>query len=309
MKYSSTSRLVNAIVFPILLIAFGALGVYFSFFVSPTYLSSLGQAQYFTNNYAYNFSVNFGMLGIAVAALACYGTFLAIKGLNDKSDAAVEKTFFVYVAIAYVFAAWFALNALVFYRLIGGAQYVFWIVIFVILLIGALIAGNVPLMKILDGRETNDILVILVEAAAALALGYICNTIPTTIVGIADSASGNGNYALYTNQLLVYSILGVVALCAACFAAALIKKGSKLGEILAGATLLPFGGIFVATSIFEIVNKYVAKESKFSLQGLRGVAGGMDYIIMTMAVGAVLVIGGIIFLASSALPEKKKAVK
>ena len=95
MKYSSTSRLVNAIVFPILFLAFGALGVYFSFFVSPTYLSPLGEAQKFAASNAYNFSLNFGMLGMAVMALACYGVVFAIKALSDKNDAAVEKTFFV----------------------------------------------------------------------------------------------------------------------------------------------------------------------------------------------------------------------
>ena len=303
MKYSSTSRLVNAIVFPILFLAFGALGVYFSFFVSPTYLSPLGEAQKFAASNAYNFSLNFGMLGMAVMALACYGVVLAIKALSDKNDAAVEKTFFVYFAIAYVLAAWFALNALVFYRLIGKDQYVFWIVMFVIFLIAMLIAGNVPLMKVLDGKESNEILIIIVEAAGALAFGYICNSIPTYMVATINAANGSGYYANFTNQLLTYSIFGVLALVIAVLSVINIKKGKKLGEILAGAAFIPFGGMFLSTAIFEIVYR---NENKFSLQTKNGAFGGWDYVVMSMIVAlALLVIGGL-FLSSALLPEKKK---
>ena len=301
MKYSSTSRLVNAIVFPILFLAFGAFGVYFSFFVSPAYFSALGEAQKFVSR-PYNFSVNFGMLGIAVAALACYGTILAIKALNDKKDIAVEKTFFIYVAIAYVLAAWFALNALVFYRLIGLEQYVFWIVMFVILLIGSLIAGNVPLMKILDGKETNDILLILVEAGAALALGYLCNAVPTFIVCTVSAANHSGYFANYTNQLITNIALSAAALAAAIVSIFFVKKGKKLGEILAGATLLPFSGMFIATGIFEIIYR---NENKFSLQSVKGFAG-WDYVVMSFIVATVLLAAGATFVASSLLPEKKK---
>ncbi|MBO4737235.1 MAG: hypothetical protein J5627_02200 [Bacilli bacterium] len=303
MKYSSTSRLVNAIVFSILLLAFGALGDYFSFFVSPTYLNPLGEAQRFSGTYPYNFSLNFGMLGMAVAALSAYGLFLSIKALSDKKDIAVQKTFFIYIAISYVFAAWFALNALVFYRLIGQAQYVFWIVMFVIFLIASLVAGNVPLMKILDGKESNEILIILVEAGAALAFGYLCNTIPTYLVATISAANGSGYYANFTNQLLTNSILACVALCASIASVVFIKKGKKLGEILAGATLLPFSGMFLATAIFEIIYK---GENKFSLQTQKANFGSWDYVVMCFVVATVLLAGAVIFLSSSLLPEKKK---
>ena len=303
MKYSSTSRLVNAIVFPILLLAFGFLGVYFSFFVSPTYLSPLGEAQKFASSFPYNFSMSFGMLGIAVMALACYGTILSIKALGDKKDAAVEKTFFIYIAISYVLAAWFALNALVFYRLIGKDQYVFWIVMFVIFLIGSLIAGNVPLMKILDGKESNEILIIITEAAAALALGYLCNSIPTFLVATISAANGSGYYANYTNQLLTSSILAAIALCVSVLGIVFIKKGKKIGEILAGATLLPYSGMFIATGIFEIIYR---NENKFSLQSVKGNFAGWDYVVMSFIVALILLIGAATFLSSSILPEKKK---
>ncbi len=318
MKYSSTSRLTNAIIFPVITLLFGFLGVYFSFVVAPTYLAtsySNAQTQLFTNGYAYNFAMLFGVLGLSVAFLGGFGTFLAIKALSDSKDAAVRNCFLVYIAIGYVFVAYFAANALVFYRLIGGAQFGFWIVLFVILLVGALVASNIPMTRLLEKENGNVILLILASTGAVITCSYLLTTVPTLIVSLVATANKSGNYIYYTNQLWFTDSLALVAFLLSAVSGYFFYKGvktngpvKKVSEILADLVLLPVGGAFLGTGIFEYF--YMKRDiSRFSLEGIRGAAAGVDYIVMTMIVGSLLIILSAILTASSLLPEKKKEAK
>jgi uncharacterized SAM-binding protein YcdF (DUF218 family) len=104
----------------------------------------------------------------------------------------VKASFLCYVAIGYVFCVFFFLNSVLFYRLIGKDQIAWWIVVSIILLIGSLIASNVPMMKMLEDADSNIILTVLTATFAmvlfslglTLGITYLVTLGASTNVGV-----------------------------------------------------------------------------------------------------------------------------
>ncbi len=305
MRYTSTTRLVNLIISIFMVLAFGALGFFFSFWVSPGFFTSV----HFNSSYSWNFSMLLGALGLAVMLLAGLGTFLSVKALKGNNDDDVRRVFLVYIAIGYVFAIWFFLNAVLYYRVIGGNQFGFWIVVFLILMIGALIGANVPMTKLLEDKDPNIIQGILSGVLAVICLAYLLNSAPTLFVTMSQT----GNYGRLILQLATYSGIALVGLLLSCGATLLFAKAhkdgkeSKIAEILSPASLIVIGAGFISSSIFE--HFYLDKRlASLNTKGSTFVAEQLDYEIMGYIVGSLIVIAGIVLLVSLFLPEKDKKV-
>lgn len=314
MKYTSTSRIVNLVINALVFLGFGALGCFFSFFVSPGFFVSVGDwAMKFNTSYSWNFSMLLGGLGLAMMILGCLGTLLSVKALKGNNDDDVRRVFLVYIAMGYVAAFWFFLNAALYYRAIGGAQFGFWIVMFLILMIGALIGSNVPMAKLLEDKDPNIIQGIIAGSAAVVAFSFLLNSLPTLFVTMSQT----GNYGRILSQLTTYSIIAFVAMLlsgGACFLFAKAhkdgEKESKIAQILSPAALVVIGGGFITSATFE----YFYSGKKFaSMNAVSPFSVGFpkpaDYVVMSYIVGCLIVIVGLILLASVLLPEKKASAK
>lgn len=182
MKYSPSVRLINIIIFALLLAGFGFLGVWFGFVISPNLiLGTSPSASIDLPEISVGLSVMLGAFGLAAALMALAGFVYSVASFVRQSNSdLVVRSFTCYIGIGYIVAAFLFLNAMWLYRLtssnIGDDDIAFVIVVYVILLIIALIGSNVPLMHLFgEGENTNKIMRILTSSLfmADLATGAI----------------------------------------------------------------------------------------------------------------------------------------
>jgi hypothetical protein len=315
MKYSSSIRMINAVVFALIFVAFGCLGCYFSFFVCPDFFDPSGssQANNFIGNTGYNFGLQFGVLGLAVMLIAALGFVLSLKSIRQENDDKIVKaSFLCYVAIGYVFCVFFFLNSVLFYRLIGKDQIAWWIVVSVILLIGSLIASNVPMMKMLEDADSNIILTVLTATFAVVLFSFVLTMGITYLVTLR----AQGNVGVIRAELLTYVLIAfgtfVLSLAAAIVFFKNYKKGAqiKLPHLLADFGMLLVSGLFFGSSSYEYVYRVTSSKTyHVSLQGTDAIYAGLDYVIMGYIVGSLLAIGAVVLLISNLIGDKKPAAK
>jgi hypothetical protein len=315
MKYSSSIRMINAVVFALIFVAFGCLGFYFSFFVCPDFFvpSGSSQANNFIGNTGYNFPLQFGVLGLAVMLIAALGFALSLKSIrHENDDKIVRASFLCYVAIGYVFCVFFFLNSVLLYRLIGKDQIAWWIVVSTILLIAALIASNVPMMKMLEDADSNIILTVLTATFAIILFSLGLTLGITYLITLGAST----NVGVIRAELLTYVLITLAAFLLSLFAAIVFfknyKKGAqtKLPHLLADIGMIVVSGLFFGSSSFEYVYRKTSSASYYnSLQGTNRAYAGLDYVVMGYIVGSLLVIGAVVLLISNLIGDKKPAPK
>lgn len=317
MKYSFTTKLLNLLIFILLGVGFGALGIYFAFYVSPYFITSgsgnanaaaslVTAAQKFNTKFSYNFAANFATLGIAGLLLAVAGLVLSIKSIGRRGkDEDVRNAFLCYIAMGYVVAIWALANAMVYYHLIGMSQIAFWIVVFVIVAIGAMVGANVPMVKMLEDKNQNIILAIITGVIMVLSIGYLCSALPTYLITRATS----GYYQRFLKGLelrvIHVAIAGFLSLVAFIFHVVDAKANRVriLPQVIGSLSLLPFAGAFMGAGVQEWIYHTT---NRFSLQGVKGAYAGGDYVIMVEVFGAIFAIIGVVSLLSVFLPDNGK---
>lgn len=308
MKYTSTARLANLIIFGTIFAGFGCLACFFAFWVTPCYLAGSAEyAQLFNGTYSYNWAVNFSMIGVAIFALSIVGLVYSIKAMRENStDADVVKCFLIYVVMGNVMALWCLLNAAVWYNMVSnGTSTSFWIILFVVLFLGFLLGANIPMSKLLDNDDGSAIQGIFSSSVAALAFGYLFSTVISLIVmlGASDNV---GRFAL---KLGTYDGLALVAFIACLFSALLAfkKKCGKLPVGLFGLALAAIGTIFIVDASFEYAYRNDSKV--FSFMTVYGTSyAGLDYVCMAYIVGILIALLAVALIIVSIIPEKKKAI-
>jgi hypothetical protein len=315
MKYSSSIRMINAVVFALIFVAFGCLGCYFSFFVCPDFFAPSGssQANNFIGNTGYNFAASIWRPWLSGHA-DCGLRFCSFAQIDpsENDDKIVKASFLCYVAIGYVFCVFFFLNSVLLYRLIGKDQIAWWIIVSIILLIGSLIASNVPMMKMLEDSDSNIILTVL-TATFAIVLFPLGLTLGLTYLVTLGAST---NVGVIRTELLVYLAITFVAFLLSLFAAIVFfknyKKGvqTKLPHLLADIGMIATSGLFFSSSSFEYVYRKTSSATYYnSLQGTSRAYAGLDYVIMGYIVGSLLVIGAAVLLVSNLVGDKKPAPK
>jgi len=315
MKYSSSIRMINAVVFALIFVAFGCLGCYFSFFASPEFFaqSTESQADHFIGNTGYNFCLQFGVLGLAVMLVGLLGFVLSLKSIREENnDKIVRASFLCYVAIGYIFAAFFFINATFWYTLIGKSSIAWWIVVSVILFIAALIASNVPMMKMLEDADSNIILTILTSTLAVISF---CLTLTLGITWLVTMKSPK-DVAIINKELMIYTLISLVVFIVSLVAALLFFKGYRKGEqkqlphFLADFSLIGVSALFFASSSFEYVyRKTSSKSYAVSLQGVSAAYPGVDYVVMGYILGSLVFLGAVALICSNLFGNKKSSKK
>ncbi|MCQ2798924.1 MAG: hypothetical protein MJ220_03485 [Bacilli bacterium] len=310
MKYTNTSKTLAMVFHAILFLAFGAMGIYFGAFVVPGYFNTNIVYTGFRENLAlisnsYMMYFELAVIGIVLAAMSCIGFLKAYKSLN-AGDKEVVDSFAAFIAEGWFLAIAFILNGAVFFGMISGTSNVwFTVIIAIVFAIIALIATNIPMVKLFDGKDSKPLIANL-SYAGAITGGVIA------VESILSIVFFNWNALAYKSkifiQLALIAILGI-AICVAC--AVVAANGKKEGKTnaldgaLIGAASFITGAIFAVLGVLAYVWKDAPVHLVFNpagslLTGAWNDKWGMAFVIMMVVVGvaiagagtAVIVLGG-----------------
>ena len=268
----STAKYVNLAIYLVLFAGFAALAIYFGFLVSP-YLW-VGSAPIDLPEISTALSVMLGALGLAGAFISVYGLVNSVLAIVKNNDDHVIKSFAGYIAIGYVVCISLLLNAVWLYRLtstnIGYSEIAFVIVVYVIALIIALIATNVPLVKLFgEDEQTNRTMKVLVGSLGAVDLSVGIVFLACALAFISRLGEVANSYLILT-KFSVYAAIPLVAFVLFAIAYALIGKAEKKGvedkagkglfvtslAINGGAIIVCGGGIGTAVLLKAKLNEY-----------------------------------------------------
>ncbi len=320
MKYSPSTRLINIIINAVLAVGFGFLGIWFSFLITPNLLTVQNSVVNIEiPEISVGLSAMLGSLGLAGMIVSLVGlaySFMAFfRGGNDDL---VRKTFSCYIALGYILAFFFLLNATWLYRLtssnLGDNDLGFIITVYVILAIITLIATNVPLLHMYgEGEHTNKIM-------HAITLAFVATDLAIAVTfGVLCLANlGNlGTFAYSKDVLMKAGILAAVPLAAALiglialFGYASAERHNvvkKLNSFLsAGVVGINGIAIIVAGLMGHLYYENGVKNISFMAK-LYGASytSQIEFSVMSYIVGGLLVLLAIVLVYTTIVPPKKR---
>lgn len=317
MKYSSTTRLINVIIFALLAVGFGVLGVYFEFIVAP-YLW-VGNGPIDLPDLGWGLVAMLGALGVSGLLISLYGLFTAVRSvLKGNDDALVRRSFSSYVALGYLVAIFFLINGVWLYRLtstnIGYDDIGFVVVVYIIAFLIAIIVSNIPVLRMYgEGEELNKIMRIITGALTAIA----CSLVLVYGISWIVLASAGDVYqkAAVSTEFLVGTL---------CYLAAFVLVGAaflgygradkagvinKLNGILFELGLMVIGGSIIGAGAMEYVQQSGKNPPAISLVGKTvptNNAAYMDFSIMAWIFGGVIVLFACYLLISTLNGKENK---
>lgn len=313
MKYSSTTRLINIIVFAALGVGFGFLGIYFGFLVAP--FLSLRNGPVGNVEMGFGLAALLGVTGIAGLLICLYGLGVSILSvLREKDDDLVRKSFGAYIALGYAAAAFFFFNATWLYRLtstnIGYDEFGFVITVYAVLFLISIIVSNIPLLRMYgETEELNKIMRIISGSILAITLAI------ALVFGTSWILALNGSIyqqAIVSRQFLIGAAVFLGAALLSCLAFLGYGRSAKAGTIskvnglLFEGSLLAIGGGMITSGVIEYLNQSPKKavDVSFVTKSLYSTNGSfMEFCVMAFILGGLLVILSI-FLAGSTLKSK-----
>lgn len=321
MKYSSTPRLINTIIFALLSIGFGFLAIYFGCLVNPFLWNITGSP---IDNMPTSGSVAlyemFGAIGFAGLIISCFGLVTSVKSLLKSSDdELVVKSFLSYIALGYMLTAVFLLNAAWLYRLttsnFGYNGIGFVIVVYILAVIILLIATNVPLVKILGEEEDgNKTMSLITGTLAAANLGLALAFFGPWIRNLAAGAYSNSD--LVNLKYLMFFLMPLVAALIAFLAKLGYGKAIKTGQTLKKNAYLFEGALAIdgIAMIIAGVFSYLWREKKISFMTSVGGSAAknsnwLEFTVMSIIVGSLIIIGAIVLVILTVKPPKAKLQK
>ena len=323
MKYSASTRLINIVIFAILLVGAAFLGVWFSFVVTPNLIPELPLPSWTgaeLPNISVGLSAMLGTLGLALTLAALVGLVNSVRAfLKGNNDELVQKSFGAYIAMGYIVAAWLLLSALWLYRLtstnLGDDDLGFIITVYVVAFILVLIVSNVPLLKLFgEGEHSNQIMQIITSALICAELGAAMTFGPTYFVALAH-ASTIAHYSAVSAKLLTYFLAPLAAAILGVLAYIGYGKAHRHGEevrkgngYLFEASIAIIGLAIVAAGVFE----YIFAENKienisFMAKVFRAEnVHYIEFLVMSCITGGLLTIGSGVLAYFTTFPPKLK---
>ncbi|MCR5079381.1 MAG: hypothetical protein K6B65_05675 [Bacilli bacterium] len=316
MKYSSTPRLLNAVVFALLFVGFAVLALFFTFFYLPFLWSGLGSGP--IENSLSDVSVALvamiGSLGVAGAFISCIGLIRSIKALmNGKDDELVRRSFDCYFSLGYVLAAVLFLNATWLIRLttanFGDVSMGFVIAVYIIALILVLVGTNIPLVKIYeDDQEGKSMARVLLLASLSIGVGVAVSFLYAGIVTLALGAgiSGQSTLLLKYFTLAIAPALGGIVAALGMF---LSKKGNDKGSSIALYSSLGIYGLGIMyCGLLSVLFNNTTKD-KFIFMEQTLSAHPTNWLVNTVlgfVIGGLILIGAIALVVITVMPKKDK---
>lgn len=301
MKYSNTSRVLNLVFHGLIVLAFGALGLFFGLMVAPFY-KALSHPSYTELGAPFVLYFELGVIGLTLCSISVYGFIQALKGIKEnRNDEPVVKAFTAFIVEGYIAALFFLLNAVVFFDIIKSNSVAFVIIVGIVLAIALMIATNIPMVKLYDGKDQTPLLAGFAFGAAIL-FGWSTIVSLGALIG-SLSAGTYGLCGLYNGQFLGYTIGYLVIALMVAFAGVLLlkraqdPKAQKLAGHLGAGSILVLAFIFIANGIVEL---YYNDGYAIHLNGEGGAWQGNGFGIASLVVGGLILIASIFVEISNA---------
>ena len=298
MKYSNTSRLLNVIFHGLIVLIFGALGVFFGLVVAPYYLAIdplawLESGSTFIDG-SYTLWAGLGIVGLTIASVSGYGLYNGIRGiLNPRDDEVVVKGFNAFIVDGYIAGIFCLLNAVLYFDGIKGSSLGFAIIVMIILFIGLMIASNIPMVKLYDNKDQTPLLSTLLIGAGIF---FAWAAVVTFFTLVGSWSQGVVSWSKIVNGKLLAFFLAYLVSAALLIISSILLRGGKakklVGHLSAGAILLA-GGAFVSTGVLTLVYS----DKAIHLCGINRILPehGNAFGIIAIIVGALVIIGAVAF--------------
>lgn len=310
MKYTNTSRILCLIFHGLIVAAFGALAIYYAVFVVPFFFTNEA-ATFSSHAYGLYLYLELAVIGITICATGVYGLIHAIKAMQDKrNDEPVVKSFVGFLCAGVAAAIFFFLNGSLFFQLLTAAGNVaFVIIVCVLLAVLTLIAVNIPMVRLFDGKDNSRLVASFVGtvAIALLATGVCLFTayIGSLSMGVVSYSESRNTFLLIIT--LAFLLIGLLTFAAAFLMFKGAKQDSKLfrlGENIGASSSLVLGLALIFGGIFDIVLQdlpihFIQLDGKFP--------GNYTFSIMLIVFGGVLFLAGIalLFMLNDKKTEEK----
>lgn len=317
MKYSNTARVLSFLSHLILVLAFGALGIYFGVFVVPFHFDSALRMNFmneFINGFALTLDIELAVLGLSIFTISLYGLIQSIKGLLAPSDDKVMvKSFTALIGDGYIISAFFAACAFLYFDPIANNNLAFAIVMSILMMAIFLIATNIPMYRLYEGKETTEQLVGL-SLTAAVGFGFIAlmnlAALVSCLIAMGQQTfTGDINFAVQLGVAfasnLVVSGLMVAAGALIGKKGAADKKAVVLGGYLSSGAFFFLGGALLSAGIMDLI----WKDKAYHLNSYSYAFTGMGYPVMAIILGVLAIVGSVVFAIATYNDYKKRALK
>lgn len=312
----TTMRYVNLCLFLVLLAGFAVLGIYFGFLFTPYIIVGHGPIEDIPTM-SVALSTMLGAIGISGALVSGFGLYYSIMSILKNDDSYVIKGFASYIAIGYIISIALLLNAVWLYRLTTSNyeynELAFVIVIYLIALIVALIASNVPLVK-LYGEETtpNSTMKVVVGALAAVDLGIALPFFASYLTSL--SAGAFVNSTIVTAKFGSYALATFIAFLIFAFAFYLFSRGEKANKeskagmgLFTGGTIVNGGAVLLAGIFAQVFED--KKGVSFLSNDQAPIDTYLEFSVISYILAGIIILGAIGLVIYSLVPHKKKTIQ
>lgn len=315
MKYSQTARVLSLIFHGIIALAFGCLGFYFGFFVAPEYFNpgaNIFVEYLFSGSYLLYFEL--AVIGLSLFLISSYGFVKALLSINSNSDEKLVESFSAFIADGWVASIFFALQAILLFDLTSNTtgtsngSVAFVVVAALIIAIILLIATNIPMVKLFDGKDSSILVTRLAWGAATALLVMSVEaliTLPGLYVATDMAYDADISFQLWT--LFVATVVPGILLALLGFKVR--KDGFAKTANFSNATITVTGGLIgiamLLIGCFELVG-LGDDESFYTILTTDFKPVGYGYPVMLVILGSLLIIGTVAFVGYSLSPKAKR---
>ena len=306
MKYSSTVRILNLVLFFILFAGFGALGIWAGILVTPFMLSQVGPID--LPDFSVALAWELGALGLAGAILSLFGLVDSIRAMmHANDDASVSKAISCYIGLGFLVALFLFLNGIWLYRLtttnFDYSELGFAIAFFVVIAIIIAIAVSVPFVKMHgDDVNQNSQMSLISKLFFSVNAGV---AIPGVLMLFCSMSVTN--FKMFSTKLIVIALVPLLAAVLCLIAMIGYGRGEKTGVVNKTNGALFTGSLFVdglgflAAGCFSY---FMGESSSRSFKRTSFVASNwldadtnyLDFSIMSWIIGSLIIlvlIGGL----------------
>lgn len=297
MKYQNTSRVLTFAFHALIFACFGALGIYYAFFCAPLYFTTWPNHFGVGTQLGYNLYLELATIGLTLMLISGYGMVQGYKGLkNPNDDVPVVRGFTAFIVEGYIAALFFLANAAIYFDLISGSNLAFIIIMAILFAIVLLIAANIPMVRLYDGKDQKPLFAMMSLGAGSFFCIEAIIVILTFIGMYTHSAEA---YYFNIKMFLLIALLGSLIIGGLLIAAGvlIIKKGDKpsivkLSGYLVGGSLLAIAAVLLVTGALTLV----WSDLNCHLEYAKCVYKDPAYAIMNLVVGALSLGAGVAFM-------------
>ncbi len=314
MKYTSTSKVLSLVFHGLMTLGFGAMGIYFAFFVVPfAFTTNPYQFSSALFNASYYLYLELAVIGITFFLISGYGTYKAAMSFSGgkESDEAVRTSLTCFITEGWIAALTLFLDGSVLFDAMKGsanADITFPIVMCVLVSIVLLIATNIPMVRMYDGRDYSPLLKSLLLGGSVAMLALSLDSLFSMIGLLARSWDAKTMPFFY--QLIAIVLPAAVAGGLLLAGGILLPKKEasakkmQLGTVLLGVSMIVVSVTFLAHASLEFIWQ---ADYTYHLIGLTGdfQFPGLGYGVMSVFAAAFLIGGGVVAIALSGKGEKK----